>query len=58
MLHRALQALIYGDTFMRVLYRTRPYEKVKGAANALYEKWNGKSQKRYFESRQKNILQH
>ncbi|MEI3523176.1 MAG: hypothetical protein V8Q36_03110 [Anaerotignum sp.] len=29
LLHRAMQALVYGDTFMRVLYRTRPYEKVK-----------------------------
>jgi len=37
--HRALQALIYGDVFMRVLYRTRPYEKIKGSANALHEKW-------------------
>ncbi len=42
LLHRALQALVYGDLFMRVLYRTRPYEKVKGSANALYEKWNEK----------------
>ena len=25
---------------MRVLYRTRPYEKVKGSANELYMKWN------------------
>ena len=24
-------ALVYGDLFMRVLYRTRPYEKVKGS---------------------------
>ena len=39
MLHRALQALIYGDVFMRVLYKTRPYEKVKGSANALHQKW-------------------
>ncbi|MEZ3425153.1 MAG: 2-hydroxyacyl-CoA dehydratase [Lachnospiraceae bacterium] len=39
MAHRALQALIYGDVFMRVLYRTRPYEKIKGSANALHEKW-------------------
>ncbi|MCR4944690.1 MAG: 2-hydroxyacyl-CoA dehydratase [Clostridium sp.] len=39
-LKRAVMALIYGDLFMRVLYRTRPYEKVKGSANALYEKWN------------------
>ena len=36
---RAMQALIYGDVFMRCLYRTRPYEKVKGSANALHEKW-------------------
>ena len=33
-------ALIYGDLFMRVLYATRPYEKIKGSADALYEKWN------------------
>ena len=45
LLHRAMQALVYGDTFMRVLYRTRPYEKVKGSANALYEKWNEKVKK-------------
>lgn len=30
MANKALQALIYGDVFMRVLYKTRPYEKVKG----------------------------
>lgn len=39
LLSRAIQALIYGDVFMRVLYRTRPYEKVAGSANALHEKW-------------------
>ncbi len=32
--------LVYGDLFMRVLYATRPYEKVKESANALYKKWN------------------
>ena len=37
--HRAIQALIYGDVFMRVLYRVRPYEAVPGSANALHEKW-------------------
>ncbi len=36
---RAAQALLYGDVFMRVLYATRPYEKVPGSANALYKKW-------------------
>lgn len=45
LLHRALQGLVYGDLFMRVLYRTRPYERVKGSANALYEKWNEKVKK-------------
>ena len=38
--HRAIMALMTGDLFMRVLYRTRPYEKVAGSADALYEKWN------------------
>ena len=31
--------MVYGDVFMRVLYATRPYEKVPGSANALHEKW-------------------
>ena len=39
MLFKALQAIIYGDVFMRVLYRMRPYEKVAGSANALHDKW-------------------
>ena len=39
MLKNALQAIVYGDLFMRVLYATRPYEKVPGSANALHEKW-------------------
>lgn len=33
----AVQALVYGDVFMRVLYRTRPYEAEPGSANALYK---------------------
>ena len=39
LLNRAMMALIYGDLLMTVLYRTRPYEVVKGSANALYEIW-------------------
>ena len=39
MLVKALQAVVYGDVFMRVLYTTRPYEAVPGSANALHEKW-------------------
>lgn len=38
-LKRAMQAIIYGDVFMRCLYKTRPYEKEPGSANALHEKW-------------------
>lgn len=36
---------MYGDLFMRVLYRVRPYEKTKGSANALYKSWVEKCQK-------------
>lgn len=39
MINRAMQALVYGDLFMRVLYRTRPYELEKGSANLLHQKW-------------------
>ena len=35
---------MYGDLFMRVLYRVRPYEKIKGAANQLYDSWVKKCQ--------------
>ena len=34
-----IYSTMYGDVTMRLLYRTRPYEKVKGSANALYKKW-------------------
>ena len=36
---KGMQALIYGDVFMRVLYHMRPYELEKGSADALHEKW-------------------
>ncbi len=39
LLQRALYGLIFGDVFMRCLYRTRPYESMPGSANALHEKW-------------------
>ncbi len=38
-INRAMQAIIYGDLFMKCLYKTRPYEKEPGSANALHEKW-------------------
>ena len=33
------KAAVYGDLFMRCLYRVRPYEKIPGSANALHQKW-------------------
>ncbi|QLY78388.1 2-hydroxyacyl-CoA dehydratase [Clostridium intestinale] len=39
LLHKALMSLVYGDLFMRVLYKVRPYEKEVGSANELYDKW-------------------
>ncbi|HOK50219.1 MAG TPA: 2-hydroxyglutaryl-CoA dehydratase, partial [Sedimentibacter sp.] len=36
---RLVMAIVIGDTLMRTTYRTRPYEKIKGSINALYEKW-------------------
>ena len=39
LLTKGLQAVVYGDVFMRVVYATRPYEKTPGSTNALHEKW-------------------
>jgi predicted nucleotide-binding protein (sugar kinase/HSP70/actin superfamily) len=39
LISRSIMGLIYGDILMSVLYRVRPYEKIKGSANELYEKW-------------------
>lgn len=40
LINRSIMAIIIGDLFMRVLYRTRPYEVFPGSADLLYEKWN------------------
>ncbi len=63
LLNRAMQALMYGDLLMTVLYRTRPYELEKGSANALYEKWEQtckyalrKASHRVFRANIKNIV--
>lgn len=44
LIHKAMMATFIGDLLMRVLYRVRPYEKVPGSANELYEKWNAKAE--------------
>ncbi len=35
----AAKAIVYGDLFMRCLYRVRPYEAVAGSANRLHHEW-------------------
>ncbi|MFN2925646.1 acyl-CoA dehydratase activase-related protein [Lachnospiraceae bacterium YH-ros2228] len=35
-------ALIFGDIFLRCVYRVRPYEKVPGSTDELHEKWKKK----------------
>ena len=44
MLMRAMYAVVFGDIFMRCLYRMRPYEKVKGSANEMHRKWEKRCQ--------------
>ena len=39
LLNRLLMSAAYGDVLMKVLFQTRPYEKVPGSANALYHSW-------------------
>jgi predicted CoA-substrate-specific enzyme activase len=39
LLNRLMMSIAYGDLLMRVLFRTRPYEKRPGSAHALYQTW-------------------
>ena len=39
LVRRGLYAAVFGDLFMRCVYRMRPYEQVAGSANAMHEKW-------------------
>ena len=43
--HKAIMALIYGDALMRLVYKIRPYEKVQGSTNQLYQYWVEKCKK-------------
>ncbi len=42
LVQKGLYGLVFGDIFLRCLYRMRPYEAVPGSANALHEKWKEK----------------
>ncbi len=39
LLKRLSMAMIYGDLLMRLVYKVRPYEQVKGATNDLHKAW-------------------
>lgn len=45
MVDNLIMGVIYGDLLMRVLYRVRPYEKISGSANMIYEEWVDKCMK-------------
>ena len=42
-INRLIMGVVIGDTLMRAIYRTRPYEKIKGSVNKLYDEWVEKS---------------
>ena len=63
MIKKVAMAIQYGDIFMNVVYRTRPYEAVPGSVNALHEKWKNiiieqlKQPKVYMKDFNRNIKQ-
>ncbi|MBU5439911.1 2-hydroxyacyl-CoA dehydratase [Tissierella sp. MSJ-40] len=36
---KGVMAVLYGDLLMRLTLKTRPYEKIAGSTNLLYDKW-------------------
>ena len=36
---RSMYAIVFGDIFMKCVYRLRPYEAIPGSVNAMHEKW-------------------
>lgn len=62
--NKAIMAIVYGDLFMRLVYRVRPYEKIKGSTDELHKKWKEKcikslietGSKRKFDDNIKNII--
>ncbi len=42
LIQKGMYGLVFGDIFLRCLYRVRPYEAEPGSANALHERWKKK----------------
>ncbi|NLD49421.1 MAG: 2-hydroxyglutaryl-CoA dehydratase, partial [Clostridiaceae bacterium] len=57
LVNKSIMSLVYGDLLMRVLYRVRPYEKVKGSANLLYNNWVEKCKESIRSGKHKNFKQ-
>jgi predicted nucleotide-binding protein (sugar kinase/HSP70/actin superfamily) len=49
LLHRLMMCMVYGDLLMQTLFRTRPYEREAGAAEALYQTWVGRCKESVFD---------
>lgn len=52
LLKKAIKAVACGDVLMRVLHQVRPYEKIPGSADLLYERWSNRF-KAYFRTGRK-----
>ncbi|MDR3177618.1 MAG: 2-hydroxyacyl-CoA dehydratase [Campylobacteraceae bacterium] len=55
LLNRLMMSCVYGDVLMQTLFRTRPYEKVKGSANALFHEWSKRCKESLKEARFKTF---
>lgn len=54
-INRLVMAVVYGDLFMKLLYGTRPYEKIPGQAEKLYLEWNVHAKKNIWNGRKKEF---
>jgi predicted nucleotide-binding protein (sugar kinase/HSP70/actin superfamily) len=45
LINRCIMAILLGDLLMKVLYRTRPYERFSDSAELLYQKWNERAKR-------------
>ena len=55
LVRKLINALLYADILMRLSLQTRPYEKVAGTTNALYEEWAEKCEQYTFDSKIKSF---
>lgn len=55
LINKGLMALVYGDLLMRVTYKVRPYEKIKGSTNKLYNECMQKCKENIINGSRKNF---